>query len=361
MTPLKSRMLRQIAQTGPIPLSEYWAQCLFDPDFGYYTTGYPIGAQGDFITAPEISQMFGELIAAWWLATVRQNSLHQIALVEIGPGRGTLMADMLRTLGKLHPSLAGGLDVHLVEVSPRLTGLQREKLADSGFQIRWHLSVETLPDTPLGIVANELFDAIPIRAFVRHNGNWHENFVGARDGENLTLQAVPASLNPGIFPIGYGEQPDGTIFEYAPAREAMMQEIAARIVNNGGFGLFIDYGHVQAGTGDTLQAVRNHAFANPFENPGEADLTSHVDFEALANAARCEGAQVSQVIEQGTFLARLGIDRRKQQLANAHPHLRGPLESACERLTGSDQMGRLFKVMGIAAPNVGLPALECDR
>lgn len=361
MTPLKARMLRQIAQTGPIPLPDYWAQCLFDPEHGYYTTGYPIGADGDFITAPEISQMFGELIAAWWLATVRQNGIDGIALVEIGPGRGTLMADMLRTLGKLDPPLAGKLRVHLVEVSPRLTGLQRDKLAGSGFQIQWHQSENTLPDTPLGFVANELFDAIPIRAFIKHDDKWHEDIVGARDGQNLTLETVPASLDLSILPIGHGEQPNGTVFEYAPAREALMQAIAARIVKSDGFGLFIDYGHAPAGFGDTLQAVRNHAYANPLEHPGEADLTSHVDFESLANAARREGAKVSQVIEQGIFLARLGIEERKQQLAKARPHLRDAFETACERLTGIDQMGRLFKVMGVAAPNVRFPALDSDR
>ena len=361
MTPLKARILRQIAQTGPILLPDYWAQCLFDPEHGYYTTGYPIGADGDFITAPEITQMFGELIAAWWMATVRRNGLSEIALVEIGPGRGTLMADMLRTLGKLDTNLKAILPVHMVEVSPRLTDLQRDKLAASGFQIHWHRSVDTLPEIPLGIVANELFDAIPIRAFIKHEGAWFEDAIGARNGDNLTLEAVPTSLDASILPVNHLKQPNGTVFEYAPARNAMIQAIAAHMARSGGFGLFIDYGHSQAGFGDTLQAVHNHAFANPLENPGEADLTSHVDFEALAHAARRESAQVSQIMEQGAFLTRLGIHERTQQLVNTQPHLRDALETACERLTGSEQMGSLFKVMGIAAPNVSLPALDSDR
>jgi SAM-dependent MidA family methyltransferase len=361
MTPLKSRMLRQIAQTGPIPLSDYWAQCLFDPEFGYYTTGYPIGAEGDFITAPEISQMFGELIAAWWLATVRQNALGDIALVEIGPGRGTLMSDMLRTLGKLSPELKETLPVHMVEVSPRLTGLQQEKLAGSGFRIEWHQSLETLPIMPMGIVANELFDAIPIRSLIKHEGHWHEQVVGAGEGDHLVLKGIPASLKPSTLPAGYREQTDGTIFEYAPAREAMMQDIAGRVAECGGFGLFIDYGHSQSNFGDTVQAIRKHVFANPLEEPGEADLTSHVDFESLADAARHQGTHVSTVLEQGAFLTRLGIVERAAKLANAHPHLRNAVETACERLAGKDQMGSLFKVMGIAAPNVSLPLMDIAR
>ena len=361
MTPLKSRMLRQIARTGPIPLPDYWAQCLFDPEHGYYTTGYPIGADGDFITAPEVSQMFGELVAAWWLATVRQNSLDEIALVEIGPGRGTLMSDMLRTLGKLDPELKKTLPVHMVEVSPRLTELQRGKLASSGFRIDWHQSLETLPVMPLGIVANELFDAIPIRAFVKHGGHWREKAVGADAAENLVFQSMPASLSLSDLPVGHETQTDGSIFEYAPAREAMMQEIAGRLAANGGFGLFIDYGHARSGFGDTLQAIKKHAFANPLEDPGKVDLTSHVDFEALANAARREGANVSSVPEQGTFLTRLGIIERAEQLASAQPASHNALEIACDRLIGKDQMGNLFKVIGIAALNVILPALDDHR
>ena len=361
MTPLKSRILRQIAQTGPIPLSDYWAQCLFDPEHGYYTTGYPIGADGDFITAPEISQMFGELIAAWWLATVRQNGLGDSALVEIGPGRGTLMSDMLRTLGKLSPDLKETLPVHMVEVSPRLTDLQREKLAGTGFRIEWHQSLETLPIMPMGIVANELFDAIPIRSFIKHGGHWHEQAVGTGEGDDLVFRSIPASLKLSILPTGHETQPDGSIFEHAPAREAMMQDIAGRVAESGAFGLFIDYGHSHSGFGDTVQAIKKHVFANPFEEPGEADLTSHVDFEALANAARHHGAQVSTVLEQGAFLTHLGINKRASKLANAQPHLRNAVETACERLTGKDQMGSLFKVMGIAAPNVSLPVMDTAR
>lgn len=358
MTPLKSRLLRQIAQTGPVPLCDYWAQCLFDPEHGYYTTGYPIGADGDFITAPEISQMFGELIAAWWLATLRQNDLRNIALVEIGPGRGTLMSDMLRTLGKLDPELKKTLPVHMIEVSPRLTELQREKLAGSGFRIHWHQSLKTLPSMPLGIVANELFDAIPIQAFVKLGGRWHEQAIGADTNNDLVLQAMPTLLDMSTLPEGHEAQPDGSMFEFAPAREALMQDIACRLASSGGFGLFIDYGHGKSGFGDTLQAIRKHAFTNSLAAPGEADLTSHVDFQVLAETAQREGCHVSPLLEQGAFLLRLGISERKDRLANIQPHLRDTLEAACERLIGNEQMGRLFKVLGISAPTIALPALD---
>lgn len=361
MNLLKARMLRQIALSGPIPLPDYWTQCLFDPEYGYYTTSYPIGAKGDFITAPEISQVFGELIASWWLATVQQNKIDSVALVEIGPGRGTLMSDMLRTLGKLDPTLKETLAVHMVEISPRLTSLQREKLSGSGFGIQWHQTIDTLPELRLGIVANELFDAVPIRAFFKHEDKWFENVVGARQSGNLTLEAVPASLDLSILPARHGDQPNGAVFEYAPARESLMQSIAALFVKNGGFGLFVDYGHIKSSFGDTLQAVRNHAYAKPLENPGESDLTSHVDFEALANAARRSGAHVSPVMDQGTFLKVIGIVERMQRLSKDRPDQHNTLETACDRLTAINQMGGLFKVLGIKAAGMSLPVLDDNR
>ncbi|MGB8816547.1 MAG: SAM-dependent methyltransferase [Rhizobiaceae bacterium] len=358
MTPLHQRLLRQIALEGPIRLSDYWTQCLFDPQHGYYTTGYPIGADGDFTTAPEISQMFGELLAAWWLATVRQNDLQNVALVEIGPGRGTLMADMLRTVAKLDPDLQRRLQVHMVEVSPRLMAIQKDKLAKGGFQVEWHSSIATLPQVPLGVIANELFDAIAIRAFIKHEGQWHEDAVGSRDGKALVLQAIPASVDAAILPPGHEAQPDGTVFEYAPAREALMGEIAERLARQGGFGLFIDYGHAQSGFGDTLQAMKKHAYANPLETPGEADLTSHVDFEALAKTAKQQGVRVATLVDQGTFLTRLGIIERTAQLAKSRLELSDSLKSACDRLTSGEQMGSLFKVLGIAAQDTALPGLD---
>lgn len=357
MTPLEAKLRRRIALEGPITVAGYWAQCLFDPHHGYYTTRIPIGSAGDFTTAPEISQMFGEMLAAWWLATSRENNIAP-ALVEIGPGRGTLMADMLRTLAKLDPALKHELPVHMVEVSPRLTKMQQEMLAASGFRIQWHETIATLPRSPIGIIANELFDAIPVRPFIKHEDAWHETTVSLNEDDGFRQTAKPANLDLAILPTGHEAQPDGTVFEYAPAREALMQDIAHHIFTHGGFGLFIDYGHVSPSFGDTLQAMRNHAFANVLESAGEADITSHVDFQSLQRAALAAGLRVTGTLTQGEFLTSLGIMERSESLSKSQPLLRDSLETAIDRLVSPKQMGRLFKVLGVAHPDVRLPALQ---
>ncbi len=357
MTPLEAKIRRQIELAGPMSVAEYWTHCLFDPKHGYYTTRVPIGAAGDFTTAPEISQMFGEMLAAWWLATARQNGIEP-ALVEIGPGRGTLMADMLRTLGKLDPSLKQSLAVHMVEVSPRLTAMQQEKLAGSGFQVAWHETIATLPKTPVGIIANELFDAMPIRQFIKSATDWNEVTVTVSEAGELGFAASPASLDSAILPKGHETQPVDALFEFAPAREALMQELAHHIRETGGFGLFIDYGHSVPAFGDTLQALKDHAYANVLENPGEADITSHVDFANLAKAAIISGVNASQIITQGEFLTRIGIVERATRLAHSQPQLHDSVETAIDRLVSPTQMGSLFKVLGIAHPSVTLSALQ---
>ena len=357
MTPLETKIRRQIELAGPMTVAEFWTHCLFDPQHGYYTTRIPIGAAGDFTTAPEITQMFGEMLAAWWLATAHQNGIEP-ALVEIGPGRGTLMADMLRTLGKLDPALKQSLSVHMVEVSPRLTAMQQEKLAGSGFQIAWHETIATLPKMPVGIVANELFDAIPIRQFIKSGKDWNEVSVAIGEDGNLNFAASPASLDGAILPKAHESQTDGALFEYAPAREALMQDMAHRIGESGGFGLFIDYGHAAPGFGNTLQALKDHTYANALDNPGEADITSHVDFRSLATAAAAAGLNTAEIITQGEFLTRIGIAERATRLSNSQPQLRDSVETAIDRLVSSTQMGSLFKVLGIAHPSVILPALQ---
>ncbi len=357
MTPLEANIRRQIEHAGPMTVAEYWTHCLFDPQHGYYTTRVPIGAAGDFTTAPEISQVFGEMLAAWWLAAARQNGISP-DLVEIGPGKGTLMDDLLRTLAKLDSSLNQSLSVHMVEVSPRLTTMQQEKLAGSGFQVIWHETIATLPKTPVGIIANELFDAIPIRQFIKSGKDWNEVTVTISETGELGFAASPASLDRAVLPEVHEDQPDGTLFEYAPAREALMQDLSHHIKEQGGFGLFIDYGHAASGFGDTLQALKNHAFANLLENPGEADITSHVDFQSLAAAAIASGLNASEILAQGEFLTRIGITERAASLARSQPQLRDSLETAIDRLVSSKQMGSLFKVLGIAHPSVTLPALQ---
>ena len=357
MTPLLQRLLNRIDLAGPIPFHEYWSLCQFDCQHGYYTTRIPIGAEGDFTTAPEISQMFGEMIAAWWLTTVQQSHFKNTHLVEIGPGRGTLMADMLRTLDRLDSSLKTTLRVHMVDVSPRLAVLQKEKLAASGFAIEWHKDIASLPKIPLGIIANELFDAIPVRPLIKHDGNWYEHTLSRGQGDTLRLTAQPVNFDLSTLPEGHQAQPNGTVYEFAPARQAFMATLADALAEHGGFGLFIDYGHAHSGFGDTVQAMKDHAFSNPLENLGEADLTSHVDFSSLGAIARNSGLNVPPVQTQGEFLLKLGIESRLKRLLASRPDQRDTLVTAFERLTANDQMGSLFKVLCISHPSIKLPVL----
>ena len=329
------------------------ALCLLDPDFGYYTTREPFGAAGDFTTAPEVSQMFGEMLAAWWVSARQAVELPGMALAEIGPGRGTLMADMLRTIGKL--GVGAPPEVHLVEASPRLMLAQKEKLTDAGADISWHFGPETLPDAPLGIIANELFDAIPAAQHVKTADGWFERQICIGNDGRPDFCVGVTKLDETALPVSHTAQPEGQIFETAPARIAMLQSLARRIKRNGGFALFIDYGHAEPGFGDTLQAVKNHRYAGVFDHPGEDDLTSHVDFAALAQAARGQGLFASEIISQGMFLYGCGIEARAARLNSPES------AAALHRLTAGNEMGRLFKVLCISSAPVDLPPLKIQH
>lgn len=355
---LADRLRKQIRSTGPISISDYWVQCLFDPNDGYYTTREPFGTAGDFTTAPEISQMFGEMLAVWWLQTVQQNALEKISLVEIGPGRGTLMADMLRTIGKLDPNAAKTIDVHMVETSDSLARAQQKKLKSYDFSITWHKTVETLPHNALGIIANELFDALPIRQFVKTSTGWQERCVGLDENGEFCFAMGPATLANDILPNNHTDAPLGSIFEYAPAREALMQEIAMHLNQFGGFGLFIDYGHAESGFGDTLQALKKHKFINVLDEQGHVDITSHVDFSSLSKIAKIHKLQTYELIEQGDFLVQLGIKTRVERLVSMRPDQAANFVTAFERLTENSQMGSLFKVLGVCHPSATLPVFE---
>ena len=351
MTVLGERLRRLIAATGPISVADYMAACLFDPEAGYYTTREPFGASGDFTTAPEISQMFGELVAIWiysaWRALGRQRPF---TLAEIGPGRGTLMRDMLRTLDRLDRDFCADAGLALIEASPRLIDVQKATLADAPRQPDWLPDVAALPDRPLLIVGNELFDALPVRQFVRTAEGWRERMVDLDETGNLAFTVGMATLDPAFLPADAADAPRGTIFEHAPARAALMDTIAAKIAANGGAGLFIDYGHGAASTVDTLQAVRRHVFGGVLANPGEADLTAHVDFAALAAAAQAHGLE-TRLLPQGEFLLGLGLLERAGALgADANEATRERLRGEVERLAGPDAMGSLFKVL-IATPD----------
>jgi NADH dehydrogenase [ubiquinone] 1 alpha subcomplex assembly factor 7 len=344
MTALAELFKARIARTGPMSVAEYMAECLLHPQHGYYTTRDPLGVAGDFTTAPEISQMFGELIglalAQVWLD---RGAPAPFILAELGPGRGTLMADILRATRSV-PGFHAGAQLHLVEASPALRAAQNARLAHHA--PRWCDRAADLPEAPLFLVANEFFDALPVHQYVRDGTAWRERKVGLEGGQLVFGQGNPLPMR-GLEPKS-AVLPDGALVETCPAAEAIIAEIAARIATHDGAALIIDYGD-WGSRGDTFQAVRGHEPENVLANPGEADLTAHVDFAALARAAR--GLIHSPLTPQGVFLERLGITARAQALAT---QLTGDaLENhiaAHRRLTHPDEMGRLFKVMGLFRP-----------
>lgn len=356
MNPLGERIAGLIRTAGPISVADYMAICLFDPDCGYYTTREPFGAKGDFVTAPEVSQMFGELIAVWLVETWRASGNPMpVTVAEIGPGRGTLMRDMVRTIGRIAPNLAAGADFALIEASPRLAAIQQETLQGSGPEFAWHATLDTLPDGPLFIVGNEIFDALPFRQFVRHDDKWLEHAIGLDAEGNFQFGIGTASLAPESLPASAKGALDGTIFEIAPAREALMASIATRIATHRGVGLFFDYGHLTPGFGDTFQAVRKHQSEGVFDNPGEADLTSHVDFSALATVARSYGLE-TRTMTQGEFLLGMGLLERAGRLGQAADDAaREKISADVDRLAGPGQMGELFKVLAVLPPGSAVP------
>lgn len=351
MTPLAVRLRERIATEGPISLSVFMAEALLDPDHGYYRHGDPLGRRGDFTTAPEISQMFGELLGlALAQAWHDQGAPDTFALVELGPGRGTLMSDLLRAT-RIVPGFHEALSLHLVEASETLRRVQAERLPGA----TWHESVETLPEGTLFLVANEFFDALPIRQFHRVGAGWQETLVGCHADGALYFGRGPtrpvATLAEKLDSVS-----DGEIVEISPSLPAIVSDIGRRIAAHGGAALVIDYGDWR-GTGDTFQAVTAHKFTDPLAQPGQADLTAHVDFEAIARAA--QPALCTKLCPQGIFLTRLGIDDRAGKLAKnlTGTALKSHL-SAYRRLTHVEEMGQIFKVLGLypkgAPPIAGL-------
>jgi len=331
---LGSRLADQIRRDGPLRLDRFIAAALSDPGHGYYATRDPFGAAGDFVTAPEISQMFGELIGAWCADTrAKLGSSGRMILAELGAGRGTLMSDALRAV----PGL-GDAELHLVETSSALRAIQRETLARHA--PHWHDSAADLPPGPLLLIANEFLDALPIRQFERTEQGWRERFVGLGDS-GFTFTLAPTGE---IFP----DAPLGAIREICPAARDLAAWLAARLARDGGAALFIDYGYA-GGFGDTLQSLRAHRRHDVLEAPGEADITAHVDFAAFAGAAR--GLRIFGPVEQGAFLHRLGIAERAERLAqDASPDQARAVAAAYRRLTDPAAMGSLFKVLALAHP-----------
>lgn len=345
---------RRIAVGGPITLAEFMAEALGHPRLGYYRRAMPVGAAGDFTTAPEISQMFGELIGAWlaerWLV---MGSPPRVRLVELGPGRGTLMADALRATRGV-PGFHAAIDLHLIDISEPLRAVQAATL--DVYKPTWHVRLDEVPAGPTFLVANEFFDALPVRQFEKTQRGWVERMVGlAPDGETLAI-----ALAPGITPFAsfLPEAEPGAQAEICEAGRALVAEIGARLKRDTGWALIVDYGYV-IGHGASLQAVRGHRGAGLLDRPGETDLSAHVDFAALADAA---GTPTFGPVAQGDFLQRLGIASRAEILKRrATPEQRHAIDAALSRLIAPDQMGTLFRVLAVGDDRSAVPAGFTDK
>ncbi len=333
----------------------FMTACLHDPAHGYYATRPSLGAGGDFITAPLVSQMFGELIGLWAAQTwIEMGRPERVALIELGPGDGTLMSDLLRAVR----SVAGFLDaaeLWMVEPSAPLRSVQAGRLGAE--RARWVAHLAEVPTrAPMILIANEVLDCLPARQFVRTGNGWAERRVGLDAAGELAFGLSPTA--PNAFPPALDAAPAGSVLEQSAAQEALGAEIGQRLAEDGGAALLIDYGRDQFGFGDTLQAVRGHRKVGVLETPGEADLTVHADFPAVAAAARAAGALASEIITQGEFLRRLGIDARAAKLTAANPDLADTLARQLGRLIDADQMGELFKVLALTSPDLIAPAFE---
>jgi SAM-dependent MidA family methyltransferase len=352
LTPFARDLHDRIRLEGPVTVERYMGLCLRH----YYATRDPFGPGGDFVTAPEISQMFGELIGLWAVAVWQSmGGPAPVRLVEIGPGRGTLMADALRA-ARLAPDFLAAVSLHLVETSPVLRERQRQTLEGAGPTIFWHAEIDEIPPGATLVIANEFLDALPIRQFVATERGWCERLVGLED-DALTFGLRPEpefSLEP--------PRRVGDVLEVPAAAVDIVAALSDRIFRAGGAALFIDYGYWGPCFGDSLQAVKDHAFADPLAEPGEADLTTHVDFHRIAEAAAAKGARIHGAETQRDFLAALGIEQRAAALARrASPSHTDQIGRALERLTasGPEGMGALFKVLGISHPSMtSLPGLR---
>lgn len=354
-TPLAKRLAALIERNGPLSVHDYMAACLNDPDHGYYRTAQPLGRTGDFITAPEISQVFGELLGVWAASVWQAMGAPQpVALIEVGPGRGTLAADALRA-AKALPAFRSALQLHLVETSPVLRAAQEEALGAAAAD--WHDALESVPDGPAIILANEFLDALPVCQVVWRGGTWRERCVDFTKARGFHfIEGDPAELDAGDLVLLPADAAEGEVAELRPAATAAIAEIARRGTAGPQTALFIDYGHAEAPLGDTLQAVSAHRYAGVFDAPGEYDLTAHVDFRALARAAETAGLRAFGPMPQGRFLLQLGLEARCQRLMQgATPEQRDTIMSGVHRLVDPTQMGALFKAMAITAGHVAPP------
>lgn len=352
---LKKRIQRQ----GPLTIGEFMSEALAHPRYGYYATRDPFGVDGDFITAPEVSQTFGELIGLW-SAVVWQGMGEPgiLRLLELGPGRGTLMKDFMRAASRI-PGFTNAIRLHFVETSPVLRQCQQRtiKASNTPHHPVWHEKIEDVPPGPMIIIANEFFDALPIRQLEQTGHGWCERLVGLTpDGKGFKTVLAPHAAETHLPPPSCLDATPGAVFEYCPLAADIAQHMGGRISSEGGTALIIDYGHTESALGETLQAVKRHVYHDVYDDPGNADITAHVDFSALIDAASEPGVTHWGPLEQGTFLENLGLAARfSKLLANAAPEEKEDLTAAKRRLTHRDEMGKLFKVLALTSQSLPPP------
>lgn len=344
-TTVADTLIAQIQETGPITVSEY----MDIASRAYYSRDKVFGKDGDFVTAPEISQVFGELVGLWsitaWQALSEPRNFQ---LVELGPGRGTLMADLMRTTSAISPKFTHSASLHLIERSPSLRSKQSKTL--SSYNPEWHTELSTIPDGPLIIIGNEFLDALPVEQFVKTSAGWCERLVThLQNGFAFTINSLPSATVEEAF---YDAE-DGSVLEQSVAVTQVATEIGRLCAERPAIALFIDYGHTTSSIGETLQAVKQHKYYPVLDTPGEADLTAHVDFAAIAQAARAAGASIHGPVEQGLWLKRLGIEVRQAQLAEGKTESeRSAIRSSINRLINPEHMGTLFKAIAFTPPGV---------
>jgi SAM-dependent MidA family methyltransferase len=357
-SPLEAEIRRRIAAAGPMPVGEFMALCLTDPAHGYYTTRDPLGERGDFVTSPEISQMFGELIGLWMAAVWKQmGEPPNLRVIELGPGRGTMINDAMRA-AKVMPAFREAAVLDLVEISPALKAVQEKTLEQLPVPMFWHAALKDVPPGPAIIVANEFFDALPVSQALKTVDGWHERVIEVDPAGNLafTLAARPLPHFERLLPQRVRDAPQDSVFEWRA--DAVAMEMARRVASSGGAALVIDYGHAESAPGETLQAVGRHAYVDPLTAPGTIDLTAHVDFAALSRAAEAMGAKSFGPVEQSEFLRRLGVETRAAALkAKATSAAAAGIDTALARLTGHGRtgMGTLFKAAAYVHAKLGTP------
>jgi SAM-dependent MidA family methyltransferase len=363
-TPLKEEIRRRISLAGPMPVRQFMTLCLTHHQHGYYMTRDPLGRAGDFITSPEISQAFGELVGLWAASAWHlMNQPDNVRLVELGPGHGTMMLDAMRA-AQVVPAFRQAIVLHLIEISPTLRERQQQAFAALNVPLMWHQSFDEVPDGPVIVLANEFFDAMPVNQAVKQFNGWYERVIELDPDGNLKFglanETIP--LFDQLAPPALRDAPIGTIYEWRG--DNLPLALGRRLAQQGGAALIIDYGYDKTAAGETLQAVSGHGFVDPLEEPGEADLTAHVDFQAFADAVESMGARVFGPISQSTFLRRLGIEKRVETLsALAPPEMAAQINSGAKRLIaeGPKDMGALFKVMAIGNSSLGaMPGFESE-